>query len=333
MLVALIMLVGATAFAEKKEKKGAKVEEKPQPVALVSGSDSISYAAGYQQVNGLLDFLIAQKMDTAYMADFINGMREAIEQSENPSFVARSLGYNIADQLSQRMIPGLGNELKGSPDSLINEKFFAGFFASLQNDTTHYTMQKATNFFQSRLKQDQEMKKEMQYGANRKAGETFLAENAKKEGVVTTPSGLQYKVITAGTGAVPQKDQTVAVKYEGKLIDGTVFDSSYKRQDPITKFRCDQVIKGWTEALTMMPVGSTWELYIPYNLAYGDRDAGKIPPYSCLIFKVELINIEGVTDESKSGDAVVAGNKRDAKSIVESNAKKAAAKKPVAKKK
>lgn len=331
MLVALIMMVGATAFAGKKSKKTEEV--KPAPVVLATGSDSISYAAGYQQVNGLVEFLLQQKMDTAYMADFIKGMKESIEQSSNPSFVARTLGYNIADQLNSRMVPGLGNELKGSPDSLVTDMFYAGFFASLEKDTTHYDMQKATKFFQTRLQADQEIKKEAQYGANRKAGEAFLAENAKKEGVATTPSGLQYKVITAGTGAVPQKDQTVAVKYEGKLIDGTVFDSSYKRQDPITKFRCDQVIKGWTEALTMMPVGSTWELYIPYNLAYGEQDMGKIPPYSCLIFKVELINIEGVTDESKSGDAVVAGNKRDAKSIVESNAKKAAAKKPVAKKK
>lgn len=327
------MLVGATAFAEKKTKKGAKVEEKSQPVALVSGSDSLSYAAGYQQVNGLVEFLLSQKMDTAYMADFIKGMRESIEQSSNPSFIARTLGYNIADQLKERMLPGLGNELKGCPDTLVSEKFFAGFFASLEGDTTHYTMANASEFFQTRLRVDQEIKKETQYGANRKACAEFLAENGKKEGVITTASGLQYKVLVAGNGAIPKTDQTVAVKYEGKLLDGTVFDSSYKRQDPITKFRCDQVIKGWTEALTMMTVGSTWELYIPYDLAYGDRDAGKIPPYSCLIFKVELIDIEGATTETNSGDEVVAGNKRDAKSIVESNAKKAPAKKPAAKKK
>lgn len=290
MFVALIMMVGATAFAGKKSKKTEDV--KPAPVVLSTGSDSLSYAAGYQQVNGLVDFLLQQKMDTAYMADFIKGMKEAIEQSSNPSFVARTLGYNIADQLNNRMVPGLGNELKGSPDSLVTDKFFAGFFASLEGDTTHYDMQKASSFFQTRLQADQEMKKEALHGANRKAGEAFLAENATKEGVVTTASGLQYKEIVKGTGVIPQSTQQVSVKYEGKLIDGTVFDSSYKRKDPITKFRCNQVIKGWTEALTMMPVGSTWELYIPYQLAYGDADQGKIPPYSCLIFKVELIDVE-----------------------------------------
>lgn len=290
MFVALIMMVGATAFAGKKSKKTEDV--KPAPVVLATGSDSLSYAAGYQQVNGLVDFLLQQKMDTAYMADFIKGMKEAIEQSSNPSFVARTLGYNIADQLNNRMVPGLGNELKGSPDSLVTDKFFAGFFASLEGDTTHYDMQKASSFFQTRLQADQELKKEALHGANRKAGEAFLAENATKEGVVTTASGLQYKEIVKGTGVIPQSTQQVSVKYEGKLIDGTVFDSSYKRKDPITKFRCNQVIKGWTEALTMMPVGSTWELYIPYQLAYGDADQGKIPPYSCLIFKVELIDVE-----------------------------------------
>ncbi len=289
LFVALILMVGATAFAEKKSKKGAKVEEKPQPVALVSGSDSLSYAAGYQQVNGLVEFLLQQKMDTAYMADFVKGMKEAIEQSSSPSFIARNLGYNIASQLSERMVPGLANELSGCQDSLVTDKFFAGFFACLEGDTTHYDMENASKFFQDRLRANQEMKKEMQ----RKAGADFLAENAKKEGVITTASGLQYKVLVKGDGVVPKSDQEVKVKYEGKLINGKVFDSSYKRSDPITKFRCDQVIKGWTEALTMMPVGSTWELYIPYDLAYGDRGAGSdIPPYSTLIFKVELIGVE-----------------------------------------
>ena len=123
-----------------------------------------------------------------------------------------------------------------------------------------------------------------------------MAENAKKEGVVTLPSGLQYKVITMGEGEKPLKDQTVEVKYEGKMIDGTVFDSSYKRNPPTSKFRCDQVIKGWTEALQLMPVGSKWELYIPQELAYGERQAGQIKPFSALIFTVELMGIEASKD-------------------------------------
>ena len=122
-------------------------------------------------------------------------------------------------------------------------------------------------------------------------GEAFLAENAKRQGVKTTASGLQYKILTAGTGDIPTATDRVKVNYEGRLIDGTVFDSSYKRNQPAT-FACNQVIKGWTEALTMMPVGSKWQLYIPYELAYGERGAGEdIKPYSALIFDVELVDI------------------------------------------
>ena len=121
--------------------------------------------------------------------------------------------------------------------------------------------------------------------------ENFLAENAKKEGVKTTSSGLQYKIIKEGNGAIPTDSSKVKVNYKGTLIDGTQFDSSYDRKEPTT-FRANQVIKGWTEALTMMPVGSKWELYIPQELAYGAREAGQIKPFSTLIFEVELVGIE-----------------------------------------
>lgn len=113
----------------------------------------------------------------------------------------------------------------------------------------------------------------------------------KKEGVKTTSSGLQYKIIKEGNGAIPTDSSKVKVNYKGTLIDGTQFDSSYDRKEPTT-FRANQVIKGWTEALTMMPVGSKWELYIPQELAYGAREAGQIKPFSTLIFEVELVGIE-----------------------------------------
>ena len=132
---------------------------------------------------------------------------------------------------------------------------------------------------------------EEKYADNKAAGEKFLAENKTKDGVKTTPSGLQYKVITEGTGAIPADSSKVKVNYKGTLIDGTEFDSSYKRNEPAT-FRANQVIKGWTEALTMMPVGSKWELYIPQELAYGARESGQIKPFSTLVFEVELIGIE-----------------------------------------
>ena len=122
-------------------------------------------------------------------------------------------------------------------------------------------------------------------------GEAFLAENAKKEGVVTLPSGLQYKVITEGNGNKPTASQQVKCHYEGTLINGAKFDSSYDRNEPAV-FPVNGVIQGWVEALQLMPVGSKWELYIPYNLAYGERGAGQsIPPYATLIFTVELLEI------------------------------------------
>ena len=132
---------------------------------------------------------------------------------------------------------------------------------------------------------------EAKYGEYKKENEEFLVNNKTKDGIKVTESGLQYRIIKEGKGAIPTKNSRVKVHYKGTMIDGTEFDSSYERKEPTT-FRADQVIKGWTEALTMMPVGSKWELYIPQELAYGSREAGKIKPFSTLIFEVELISIE-----------------------------------------
>ena len=129
-------------------------------------------------------------------------------------------------------------------------------------------------------------------GAAKEAGEKFLAENAKREGVKTTPSGLQYEVLEATIGQKPKATDKVKVHYEGTLTDGTVFDSSYKRGEPIT-FGLNQVIAGWTEGLQLMSIGSKYKLYIPYQLGYGAQGAGgSIPPYAALIFTVELLGIE-----------------------------------------
>ena len=190
------------------------------------------------------------------------------------------------------MVTQMKNEFQDSPDTIVDSIVFRGFADALSNDTTVFTQKAAMELFKARREADKKAKDEKLYGENRRAGEKFLAENAKKDSVVVTPSGLQYKVIVKGTGAVPQRTDRVQVHYEGRLIDGTVFDSSKKHGDKPVAFGANQVIKGWTEALTMMPVGSKWQLFIPQELAYGERNAGTIKPYSALIFDVELVGIE-----------------------------------------
>ncbi len=144
---------------------------------------------------------------------------------------------------------------------------------------------------QAQVQQKQEAKRLAAEATNKKAGAAFLAANASKPGVVTTPSGLQYKVLTAGSGPKPAATDSVVCNYRGTLIDGTEFDSSYKRGQPAT-FPVGRVIKGWTEALQLMPVGSKWQLVIPSDLAYGDRGQGPIGPNSTLVFEVELMSIQ-----------------------------------------
>ena len=243
--------------------------------------------------NGLIPFLKQQQgVDTAYMADFVRGFQEAMKTAADPKMKAYIAGLQIAEQVNSRMLPGMTQEFKDSPDSIIPSVFQKGFVAALTGDTTHFRQADAEAYFQRKQEADKLAKEEKLYGPNRDAGRKFLAENAKKDSVITTPSGLQYKVLVRGEGEVPQKTDKVLVNYEGRLIDGTVFDASARHGDKPSTFRPDQVIKGWTEALTMMPVGSKWQLYIPQELAYGDRNAGQIKPYSALIFDVELVGID-----------------------------------------
>ncbi len=149
----------------------------------------------------------------------------------------------------------------------------------------------AVRQFQTEMRQKAEAKSKEEGAANRQEGEAFLAANKSKPGVVTLPSGLQYKILTEGTGPKPAANDTVSCNYRGRLISGKEFDSSYKRGEPAT-FQVSGVIKGWTEALQLMPVGSKWQLFIPPDLAYGDRGAGAdIGPGETLIFEVELLSI------------------------------------------
>lgn len=259
---------------------------------LKSDLDSLSYSLGMSQTRGLKEYLVGNGVDTTYMAEFIKGLNEGASKTSKKD-IAYMTGLQIGQQISGRMMKGVNQELFGSDSTktISKENFLAGFVAGTLGKGGLMTAEQAQTYAQTAMERVKAKAMEEQFGPNKKAGEKFLAENKTKEGVKTTPSGLQYKVITEGKGAVPADTCNVKVNYKGTLIDGTEFDSSYKRNEPAT-FRANQVIKGWTEALTMMPVGSKWILYIPQELAYGSREAGQIKPFSTLIFEVELLSIE-----------------------------------------
>lgn len=198
------------------------------------------------------------------------------------------VSYGIGKQIGSRLPRG-GQDLNVDAIALgisdaINQK---------DDRLTEEVIRAAFESFEKKM----ESKQEVENKSNVDEGKNYLAENAKKEGVVTLPSGLQYKVLKAGNGASPQATDTVVTHYEGKLIDGTVFDSSISRGTP-AEFPVNRVIPGWTEALQLMKEGDKWELYIPNELAYGSQARGpKLPAYSTLVFNVELLEVKGATEE------------------------------------
>lgn len=267
---------------------------------LKTGLDSLSYALGMANTQGLRPYLVNRVgVDTTYMADFIKGLNEGARAGEDKKTAAYYAGIQIGQQIANQMIKGANYEIFGqdSTKSISFDNYMAGFIAGTLEKGGLMTSTQAQTFATTQMEAIKEKMLEEKYAENKAAGEKFLAENKGKEGVKTTPSGLQYKVLVEGTGVVPADSSRVKVNYTGKLIDGTKFDSSYDHKDKDGKsqpatFGVKQVIKGWTEALTMMPVGSKWEIYIPQNLAYGARETGKIKPFSALVFEVELVGIE-----------------------------------------
>ena len=278
----------------------------PTPKAsLKSDIDSMSYAIGQTQSQGLKDFLVQRMdIDTAYMSEFIKGLNDGANAGDDKKKAAYYAGIQIGQQISTQMVKGINREIfgKDTTKTISMKNFMAGFVAGTTGKSQKMTMQEAQTVAQVKSQEIKTKNMEKEFGPNKLAGEKFLAENGKKPDVKTMPveiqqpdgkvlkSYIQYKVIKEGNGALPKDTSMVKVHYEGKMIDGTEFDSSYKRGAPVT-LRANQVIKGFTQALTHMPVGSTWEVYIPQELAYADREQGQIKPFSPLIFKIELISL------------------------------------------
>lgn len=259
---------------------------------LKTDVDSLSYAIGMARTEGLTQYLMQQGVDTTQMAEFIKGFNEGAAKTSKKD-VAYMTGMQIGQMVGKQWVEGFNQQIFGgdSTQTISRENLLAGFIAGITDKSNVMTKEAATAYMRDGMEAIKEKALAVKYADNKAAGEKFLAENKTKEGVKTTESGLQYKVITEGKGEIPADTCKVKVNYKGTLIDGTEFDSSYKRNEPAT-FRANQVIKGWTEALTMMPVGSKWELYIPQELAYGSRESGQIKPFSTLIFEVELVGIE-----------------------------------------
>ena len=284
-IVALALAVGLPASARSRKK----IQEKKRPkVTLLQPvpADSFSYAMGVAQSASLRQYLLMREgVDSAYLNDAVCGLMAKYNERAVKGKVAYAAGLKVGQMNATSVIPSLNKMATGKADSAYIDRdlFVKGLGQGVLKQPTSISEEQALAIIE----------RQTAYIRQRDSIDNadFLSKNKRVPGVITSKSGLQYKILKEGTGATPSDTSQVEVNYEGRLIDGTVFDSSYKRGQSAT-FGCNQVIKGWTEALTMMKEGDVWELYIPYNLAYGERGNQSIPPYATLIFKVELIKVK-----------------------------------------
>ena len=252
---------------------------KVQAITLNNQNDSVNYAFGYLNGDEIARYVLLLDSTGQKTKDFITNVNKGLKSTvQNPQIV--NMGEQIGKNIKAQEAQGLIGEPSLATDFVLIKQ---GFINGLLGDTV-MTGEEAGEYIQATMNN-------IKYGNVKEDGEKFLVENALKEGITTTESGLQYEVIKMGKGKKPTATDRVKVHYHGTLIDGTVFDSSVERGEPIV-FGLNQVIKGWTEGVQLMPVGSKFKFYIPQELGYGAQNAGTIPPYSTLIFEVELINIE-----------------------------------------
>jgi FKBP-type peptidyl-prolyl cis-trans isomerase len=257
-----------------------KCIHKVQAIALNTQNDSVNYAFGYLNGDEIARYVLLLDSTGQLTKDLITNINKGLKSNvKNPQIVnmGEQIGKNIKDQEAQ----GLIGEPSLATDFVLIKQ---GFINGLLGFTEQMDGTQAGEYIQNTLNN-------IKYGSVKEDGEAFLVANKEREGVKVTDSGLQYEVIKIGKGKKPAATDRVKVHYHGTLIDGTVFDSSVERGEPIV-FGLNQVIPGWTEGVQLMPVGSKFKFYIPQELGYGAQSAGTIPPYSTLIFEVELLGIE-----------------------------------------
>ena len=256
---------------------------------LKTNMDTLAYAMGMRYTQGLDNYLDQIGITEEYKGEFIQGLLEGVKVKKGDMKTqAKIIGLYIGREIPTQMIPGVNQQIfkNDTLQTIDKDQFLAGFLAGAKNDTTYFTGQNAEMIATTII---QEMAKEENL--------QFLENNKKDPDVVVLPSGLQYKVIKKGDGATPVAESQVVVDYVGTNIYGEEFDSSISRGEP-AKFQLNQVISGWTEGIQLMPVGSKYILYIPYDLAYGENARSQaIGPYATLIFEVELHGIEEVKKE------------------------------------
>lgn len=283
LVVALAATLSFSAFAAKKTKKNNKKVAQPVMVKPVSPAD-FSYAAGVAQSASLAQFLAQRSgVDSAHIKDFVEGLNKEVSADEAAKLRALLASIDIKKQMPQ-IVQSMNQQATGKGDTTYVDAtiFLKGLTEGLLKSNT-LSADSATKIEQQQYDYYTQQLK------TRNAD--FLKNYAKQKGVRSTASGLLYKVIKEGDGAMPTDTSEVEVHYEGKLVDGTVFDSSYKRGETAT-FAVNQVIKGWSEAVKLMKVGAEYEVCLPYEIAYGERGTRGIPPYSTLIFKIELKGIK-----------------------------------------
>ena len=283
----VVMTIAAATFSACGNSSAPKAD-------LKTDIDSMSYAIGYLQSQYVRQAIQSgQVIDTTYIDEFINGINEGANAGDDKKKAAYIMGLQVGQQISSQLVKGVNHEVFGddSTKTISLKNLMAGFITGATGKKGLMTVDNANQIAQTKMEQIKSATMIKQYGANKVAGEKFLAANKKKPGVVTLPSGLQYKVIKEGKGAIPQDTTTVKVQYEGRTVDGKVFESSYKNGNGPVTMSPKQMIPGWTQAITRMPEGSVWEVYIPQQLAYKERQAGPIKPFSTLIFKIELVKV------------------------------------------